>query len=212
MKLDVRPVVRVRYAACLAAMRELVESRARGSVIDTLLLVEHEGVYTRGRRDSSGDIVAPGIDVVDVERGGRITWHGPGQLVAYPVVALQGKARDLHAWLRLLEDATIDCLRSFGVAGVRDPSGTGVFTGNRKIASIGIAVRRWVTYHGVAINVACDLGAFAAIAPCGFDASVMTSIARELGGASPTLTSVGARFAEAFEQRLAAFCDSRELR
>ena len=173
----------VDYETALANMRERVEQRARGEVGDAIWTLEHEGVYTAGRRDAREDLVDDAIQVHEIERGGRITWHGPGQLVAYPICALSGAQRDLHAWLRLLEDTIIDTLASFDLVGTRDPRGTGVFVGERKIASIGIAVRRWVTFHGVALNVSNSLDAFAKIRPCGFDAEVMTSLQRELAAA-----------------------------
>jgi lipoyl(octanoyl) transferase len=201
--LELRDLGRLGYAPCHALMLEVVEQRGRGAVPDTLLLVEHEPVYTRGRRRDAGDVLEAGLPVVDVERGGRVTWHGPGQVVAYPIVALAGRDRDLHAWLRRLEDVTIDALRDFGLAGGRDPRGTGVFTGERKIASIGIAVKRWVTYHGLALNVSCDLDAFAAIRPCGFEPEIMTSIERELAPrAPPSLAAVKVSLATACRARL----------
>lgn len=180
LSLDVRDLGAQDFASTHAEMLRLVQARAEAKIPDTLLLVEHEGVYTAGRRTDESDWVAPGTTVVDVERGGRVTWHGPGQIVAYPVVALTGKGRDLHAWLRLQEDVVIATLANFELEGTRDPDGTGVFVERRKIASIGIAVRRWVTFHGLALNVAPDLSVFARIRPCGFEAGRMTSIAREL--------------------------------
>lgn len=202
--LDVHRLGRRAYVTTLEEMRALVDARARDEISDRLLLVEHEGVYTSGRRTDESDWVAPGTDVVAVERGGRVTWHGPGQLVAYPIVALSGKGRDLHAWLRLHEDVVIDALSKFGIEGTRDPDGTGVFVERRKIASIGIAVRRWVSFHGLALNVDPDLGVFAKIRPCGFEASRMTSIVREID-APPALGEVMAAIEAAFQTRLAAY-------
>lgn len=204
-KVDVRDLGARDFADVHAEMLRLVAARAAGEVPDTLLLVEHEGVYTAGRRTDESDWVAPGTAVVDVERGGRVTWHGPGQIVAYPIVALTGKGRDLHAWLRLHEDVVIAALYRFGLEGNRDPDGTGVFVDRRKIASIGIAVRRWVTYHGLALNVDPELAVFEKIRPCGFSASRMTSIARERAPeAAPSLAAVSDAvrdaFAEAFER------------
>lgn len=201
--LDVRRLGRREYGPCLALMRALVEERARGSIEDTLLLVEHEPVYTAGRRRAEQDVLQDELEVVAVERGGRVTYHGPGQVVAYPIVKLEGARRDLHAWLRLLEDVMIDCLGAFGLSGTRDPMGTGVFVGGRKIGSIGIAVKRWVTFHGLALNVATDLAAFTAIRPCGFEPELMTSLAEEIGSRRvPSLDEVGDRIVEAFRSRL----------
>jgi lipoate-protein ligase B len=125
--------------------------------------------------------------------------------VAYPICKLTGRGRDLHAWLHLLEDATIDVLGEYGLEARRDPAGTGVWTGASKIASIGIAVRRWVTFHGAALNVTSELDVYTRVQPCGFDASVMTNLERELSPSPvPELGEVAERFAHAFEARLRA--------
>jgi lipoyl(octanoyl) transferase len=149
------------------------------------VLVEHPDVITLGRRLSApANVVAPGdIPVVEIERGGDVTYHGPGQLVGYPILALDGDERDLHAYLRNLEEALIGVCADVGLAGGRKAGWTGVWIGERKVASLGIAVRKWVTMHGFALNVATDLARFAAINPCGLDAAVMTSLARECGRA-----------------------------
>lgn len=125
-------------------------------------------------------LAAGDVEVVEVERGGDVTYHGPGQIVVYPVLALTGPERDLHAFLRNLEQAMIDALARFELASGREPGKTGVWIGSRKIASIGIACRRWVTFHGLALNVSTELSYFSRINPCGFDASIMTSMSREL--------------------------------
>jgi lipoyl(octanoyl) transferase len=167
----------------------LVEARQRGEVGDALLVVEHPHVFTLGRRrDAAANVLAPGeVEVVEIERGGDVTYHGPGQLVAYPIVALAGDERDLHAYLRDLEDAAIRTCARFGVVADREPGKTGAWTTRgggvrRKLCSIGIACRRWVTFHGLALNVTTDLSYFARINPCGFDATVMTSLAECTGG------------------------------
>jgi lipoyl(octanoyl) transferase len=148
-------------------------------------VVEHPHVITLGRtRGALAHLVAPGeVEVVEVERGGDVTYHGPGQIVAYPILLLREEERDLHRFLRNLEEAMIRALARFGLAAGREAGKTGVWVGTaaRKLASIGIACRRWVTFHGLALNVTTDLGYFARIQPCGFDPTVMTSMARELG-------------------------------
>jgi lipoyl(octanoyl) transferase len=164
-----------------------VAARQAGQAPDTLLLVEHPEVITLGRSAKPENLLAPGeIPVVPIERGGDATYHGPGQLVAYPILALRDGERDLHRYLRNLEEAVLRVLADFGLAGIRIAGSTGVWIGEttspRKLASIGVAVRKWVTLHGLALNVATQLERFAAINPCGFRAEVMTSMERELGG------------------------------
>ncbi len=158
--------------------------RQRGERPDTLVLVEHPHVITVGRRRGAlANILAAGeVEVVEVERGGDVTYHGPGQIVAYPIVMLEEGERDLHRFLRNLEEGMIRTLARWEIAADRAPGKTGVWiAGQRKIASIGIACRKWVTFHGLALNVTTDLRYFARIQPCGFDATVMTSMAHELG-------------------------------
>jgi lipoyl(octanoyl) transferase len=161
-----------------------VAERQRGERRDALLLVEHPHVITVGRtRGALAHILAADeVEVVEVERGGDVTYHGPGQIVAYPILLLEEGERDLHRFLRNLEEGMIRTLARWGIEGGREPGKTGVWIeGRRKIASIGIACRKWVTFHGLALNVTTDLDYFARIQPCGFDATVMTSMARELG-------------------------------
>lgn len=161
----------------------LVEARKLDQDLDTLLLVEHPHVITLGRAQKArSNVLAPGgVDVVPIERGGDVTYHGPGQLVAYPIVRLREHERDLHRFLRALETAIIATLARHGIEAGRSDGNTGVWIDGRKIASIGIACRRWVTFHGLALNVTTDLSYFHRINPCGFQAGVMTSMARELG-------------------------------
>lgn len=172
------------YRAVHRFQEALVEGRAAGTCPDTVLVLEHSPVITVGRhRGADAHVLRPeGVPVVEVERGGDVTWHGPGQLVAYPIVALAEGERDLRAHLRHLEEAVIDLLALQGVEAGRDPRNTGVWTGSppRKVCSIGIACRRWVTWHGLALNLTADLDAFRRIRPCGFEASVMTRLADHL--------------------------------
>ena len=161
-------------------------ARQAGTIDDTLILVEHPEVITLGRSAKPSNLLAAGdIPVFPIERGGDVTFHGPGQIVAYPIFLLREGERDLHRYLRGLEEAIIRTVADLGVEAVRISGRTGVWTGSgqnaRKLASIGVAVRKWVTMHGLALNVTTDLPRFAAINPCGFPASVMTSMARELG-------------------------------
>jgi lipoyl(octanoyl) transferase len=175
---------RLDYREAHARQLEWVAGRQRGDRRDALLLVEHPHVITVGRRQGAlANLLRPGeVEVVEVERGGDVTYHGPGQIVAYPILLLGEGERDLHRFLRNLEEGMIRALARFGIEGAREPGKTGVWVGGaRKIASIGIACRKWVTFHGLALNVSTDLGYFARIQPCGFSASVMTSMAAELG-------------------------------
>jgi lipoyl(octanoyl) transferase len=199
---------RVSYAAALAAQLDLVERIAAGED-DRLLLVEHEPVITCGRgtaADERASLAALPVDVVESSRGGEATWHGPGQLVGYPLLRLDGEERDLHRHLRVIEDALLAVVRDYGLEGTRKPPHTGVWIGSRKVASIGVAVKRWVSYHGFALNLDPDLAAFQGFKPCGLDGAVMTSLAVELGVAGidrdEAASRVTQRVAEAFGRRL----------
>ncbi len=171
------------YVEVWELQKQLVEQRQRDAIVDTLLLVEHPDVITLGRRlKASANVLAPGdIPVIEVERGGDVTYHGPGQLVGYPILKLSEDERDLHGYLRNLEEALIGVCADVGLAGRRNPGWTGAWIGARKVASLGIAVRRWVTLHGFALNVATDLSRFLTINPCGLESAVMTSLAVETG-------------------------------
>ncbi|MES2638718.1 MAG: lipoyl(octanoyl) transferase LipB [Myxococcota bacterium] len=193
---------RIAYTDAWALQKELVDQRARGEIEDTVIVCEHDPVYTVGRRrDAMANVLAAGdVPVVEVERGGDVTWHGPGQVVVYPIVLLEGEKRDLHAHMHRLEELMIDVCADFGIAAGRDQRNTGAWVPNdagvsHKIGSVGIACRRWVTWHGLALNVDPDLGYFARINPCGFDATIMTSMARVLGRAVD-VDAVAARIVE----------------
>ncbi|MCB9665126.1 MAG: lipoyl(octanoyl) transferase LipB [Alphaproteobacteria bacterium] len=167
------------YAPAHALQEALVDARRAGDLPDVLLLLEHAETITVGRREVGLEgVIAPGgVPVVRIERGGEATWHGPGQLVAYPIVALDGPRRDVHGHLRALEQAVIALLANHGVQAGRDPRNAGVWVAGRKICSVGIAVRQWVAWHGLALNLTSDPAGFARIRPCGFDAGVMTRLA-----------------------------------
>jgi lipoate-protein ligase B len=161
------------------------------------LLVEHPPVVTLGRSSKDGHLLASrellasrGIELFDVERGGDVTFHGPGQLVGYPIIDLKRHRQDLHWYLRTLEAALIDALAEFGITAERNVGFTGVWTQGRKIASIGVHARNWVTWHGFALNVTTDLSYFDVMVPCGIEAVTMTSIARELVGNTPEMSRV----------------------
>jgi lipoyl(octanoyl) transferase len=187
--LEVRDLGRVPYGEALELQRTLAEDRIAGRIPDTLLLLEHPPVITlgRGTRQTSLPIDPEalrrrGVEVFEIERGGDVTYHGPGQLVGYPIIDLQQHKPDLHWYLRRLEDVLISSLAGFGIPAERREKYTGVWTRGRKIASIGIHVRQWVTWHGFALNVTTDLSPFSLIVPCGIPDVVMTSIEKEADG------------------------------
>ncbi len=177
----------VPYRKALEIQLKLLEMRVNGEIGDTLLLLEHPPTFTIGRRGNMGNLLAAknylskaGIHFEVISRGGDITYHGPGQLVGYPIMDLNGMGRDVHKYLRNLEETIIVSLRDFGIRGRRIKGITGVWAKWHKIASIGVGVRRWVTYHGFALNVNTDLSYFDMIVPCGIENVKMTSIQRWL--------------------------------
>jgi lipoate-protein ligase B len=174
------------YPSALDEMRRLRSARRRGEIGDTLILVEHPAVITVGVQGDDGESFPPGVPVVRVERGGKSTYHGPGQLVGYPIVDLEARGRDVRRFVGDVEQIVVRSLESLGLSAGRVEGRRGVWIdGERKIASVGIAVEEWVTFHGFALNVSTDLDAFAAFHPCGFDGRVMTSVSRELGRPVP---------------------------
>jgi lipoyl(octanoyl) transferase len=183
--LSIRWLGRVNYSDALALQEELVARRASDpSAPDELLLLEHEPVYTIGRtpdQSSLRDATALPHPLVQTNRGGQATYHGPGQLVGYPILDLRLRGQDLHRYLRNLEETLIALLGDFGIVAGRSPGQTGVWIGGRKIASIGVGVRRWISMHGFALNVCGDLAPFTAITPCGIVGVEMTSVSRECG-------------------------------
>jgi lipoate-protein ligase B len=170
----------VEYRQAWDLQRQLVERRAADDLPDLLLLLEHPHVITLGRRGTMEDVFDPSVPVVEVERGGEATYHGPGQLVGYPIVKLADRL-DVRKYVRDLEEVLIRASQAFGVPADRDNRQSGVWVRGHKLGSIGVAIHRNVTYHGFAHNVNTDLAYFSKIRPCGFDASVMTSMQRELG-------------------------------
>jgi lipoyl(octanoyl) transferase len=212
----------VPYEEALLGQRRLENARQEGEVPDVLLLLEHPPVYTRGRRSDEAELPMrrewyemQGIEVHDTDRGGRVTYHGPGQLVAYPIVSLKPYGDDVHEYVRRLERVAIEALAEHGVAAQTIEGLTGVWTEGeapgagagvnaaRKIGSIGVHVRRGVTTHGLAINVSNDLQPFEWIVPCGIDDCRVTSLSRELGaeqGLDAFADTVAARFAAVFDR------------
>lgn len=176
------------YAEVWKLQKQLVGERIRDQVPDALVLVEHPPVVTLGRHRQPDAFTSLSserdVPLYEIERGGQATYHGPGQLVGYPILKLDAERRDLHRYLRDLEAVLMQALDDFGIPTQRSEGATGVWTSDRpsrKLASIGIAVRRWVTYHGFALNVSTDLRDFQIISPCGFNPEVMSSMTQELG-------------------------------
>jgi lipoate-protein ligase B len=198
------------YGEALELQRRLARARVSGEIADDLLLLlEHPRVITLGRGARESNVIATtetlaggGVELHAVERGGDVTYHGPGQLVGYPIIDLTNHKQDLHWYLRRLEEVLLRALSSFGVSGIRVPGYTGVWVEDRKIASIGVHVTRWVTYHGFALNVCTDLADFDLIVPCGIDEVQMTTIEREAGRAysvDEVASQVARCFGEVFE-------------
>jgi lipoate-protein ligase B len=183
MRLEVAMPGVLDYADAVAWQERLVAGRLAGGP-DTLLLLEHPAVYTLGRGADErhlGGALAGDVAIVRAHRGGQATYHGPGQLVGYPVLDLRGLRTDIRWYLRMLEEMLIAALAEWRIPGERVPGHTGVWVAGKKIASIGVAVRRWVTWHGFALNVGSDLSGFAPITPCGIAGVEMTSVVRQGG-------------------------------
>jgi lipoyl(octanoyl) transferase len=201
----------VPYEAAFEAQRRLAAARQADEIPDLLLLLEHPPVYTRGRRSKPEELPmgedwyrAQGIEICDSDRGGAVTYHGPGQLVGYPIVSLKPYGDDVHGFVRRMERVVIETLGESGIDAETIEGLTGVWSSGRKIGSIGIHISRGVTTHGLAINVNNDLQPFEWIVPCGIEGVRMTSVARELGAEQDMARfadRLGARFAAIYERR-----------
>lgn len=212
MRLDVRRLGSVPYAEALELQRALVEERRAGRVDDVLLLVEHPHVLTVGVRGDGGrsHILVPsetldarGITVHETGRGGDVTYHGPGQIVGYPIVDLRPDRQDVHRYMRDLEEVLIRALSDVGVRGARIAGLTGIWIGSEKVAAIGVRISRWITSHGFALNVTTDLSYFDVIVPCGIPDRGVTSLERLGCSASRSEVEerIVIRFCEIFERR-----------
>ena len=201
---------RMGYEEALEYQRDVARQRITGAIPhDVLLLVEHPPVVTLGRSSKQKNLVSSpeflasrGVELFEVERGGDVTFHGPGQLVGYPIFDLKRHKQDLHWYLRSVEEALIRTLGEYGIPGERSTGYTGVWTQGRKIASIGVHAREWVTWHGFALNVTTDLSYFDLIVPCGIVGVEMTSIEKETGSSQEleTVSDVAAsKFADVFD-------------
>jgi lipoyl(octanoyl) transferase len=207
---DVRHLGLVDYQAALELQKELVERRKQGLIPDQLLLLEHPHVITLGARNhnaSSNVLETPealarkGVALFETGRGGDVTYHGPGQLVGYPILQLPIDRRDVHRYVRDLEEVLILTVADFGIAASRIPGLTGIWVGDHKLAAIGVRISRWVTSHGFALNVSTDLSNFALIVPCGIADKGVTSMERVLGRCVPmdeVVRAVERRFMDVF--------------
>jgi lipoyl(octanoyl) transferase len=202
---DVRRLGVVDYQTALELQRDLVEQRKQGLIPDQLLLLEHPHVITLGARNHNAPsnvletpdaLARRGVAVFETGRGGDVTYHGPGQLVGYPIVELPRERRDVHRYVRDLEEVLIQSVSDFGIAASRIPGLTGIWVGHEKLAAIGVRISRWVTSHGFALNVSTDLSHFGLIVPCGIADKGVTSMERVLGRPVPM-----AEVAEAVEHR-----------
>lgn len=209
-KCTVLDLGRLDYGSALEVQQRLVAERKQGTVGDHLLLVEHPHVITLGRNGHMENLLASdeiltraGISFYPTDRGGDVTYHGPGQLVGYPILDLRDWRRDVGAYVRSLEQAIIDTVADYGIAAGRIPKLTGVWVGERKIAAIGVHISRWVTSHGFALNVTTDLSYFQYIVPCGLTKPVTSMAAL---GARATVEEVGrtlaAHFGRIFEREM----------
>jgi lipoate-protein ligase B len=196
----------VPYAQALDFQRQVARARISGALPeDVLLLVEHPPVVTMGRSSKQQNLLASpellaagGVELFEVERGGDVTFHGPGQLVGYPIIDLKQHKKDLHWYLRQVEEALIVALSDFGIAAGREAGLTGVWTSGRKLASIGVHARDWVTWHGFALNVSTDLKYFDLMVPCGIQAVTMTSVDRETPFPGASMETVSESVTSAF--------------
>jgi len=178
---------RMEYSVAYNLQRRLVDSRIGEEIPDTLLLLEHWPVITLGRGANNENILIPesqlkrkGIAIYRIDRGGDVTFHSPGQLIGYPIFSLQNHGKDVHHYLRQLEEVIIHTLQHWGIKGGRNSGFTGVWIGNRKIASIGVGIRRWVSYHGFSLNVKSYPGFYPPIKPCGLQSEIYTSMEKIL--------------------------------
>jgi lipoyl(octanoyl) transferase len=206
----------VPYADALQIQKQLVDQRRAEEIPDHLLLLQHPPVITLGVKsrndrshvlDSPEGLAARGVELVETGRGGDVTYHGPGQLVGYPIINLAPDRRDVHRYVRDLEDVLIRAVAEFGIEAGRSPGLTGVWVGNAKLAAIGVRIARWVTSHGFALNVGTNLDHFSLIIPCGITDKGVTSMEKLTGRQVPIAvveTAVAAAFAEVFDREIEA--------
>ena len=193
----IRDLGKMRYGDAFVVQQQLVEKRKRGEICDQLLFVEHPHVVTMGRNGHDNNVLASpvmleraGIEFHHTDRGGDVTYHGPGQVVGYPILDLSEWKKDVRAYVRAIEQVVIDTLGEFGIAAYRDPGAVGIWTDSGKVAAIGVHISRWVTSHGFALNVDTDLNYFRYIVPCGLTRPVASM--RALGSSASREQVIGA--------------------
>lgn len=214
-KCEIRDLGLMRYADALEKQRSLVDRRKSGAISDQLILVEHPHVVTMGRNGHNENLLAPpgllarsGIEFFETDRGGDVTYHGPGQIVGYPILDLREWKRDVHEYVRAIEQVIIDSLAGFSIVGWREAGATGVWTREGKIAAIGVHISRWVTSHGFALNVDTDLNYFRYIVPCGLTRPVasMRSFGCE-AGRGDVVRALIHNFGKVFDRRMESIND-----
>jgi lipoyl(octanoyl) transferase len=220
--LDVRRLGRVGYSESLALQAQLVEDRKAGRIGDTLLLLEHDPVFTLGRNARSENVLVPqdllrarGFEVFDVGRGGDVTYHGPGQVVGYPILDLAPDRCDVHRYVRDLEEVLIRTCADHGVEAGRIRGLTGAWVGDRKVGAIGVRLSRWVTSHGFALNVSTDLAPFGLIVPCGIANRGVTTLEQAAGRSvalKAVMASLEGHFASVFQAKIAGLASVAEAR
>jgi len=207
----------IEYQAALALQAAMVAARQADKIGDTLMLLEHSHVFTLGRGADERFLLSQrpsDVPVYRVSRGGQVTYHGPGQLIGYPILKLEGRSRDVHRYLRSIEEAIVRALADCKIEGIRREGLTGIWVSTRKIGSIGVGIKRWTTCHGFALNVCPDLSYFSGIVPCGIDGCEMTSIEvlsdKEIG-VDEFATTIRSRFMEVFGYEESVTVDSARL-
>ena len=212
MRCVVRQLGRIEFHEAYELQRKLLQERLEGRITDTLLLLEHPPTITVGKSgklenvlESPARLASAGVSLIFTDRGGDVTYHGPGQIVGYPILDLRERNRDIHQYVHNLEEVLIRTLADYGIKSGRDHNHAGVWTNNMEIAALGLSVRKWITMHGFALNVNTDLDHFSLINPCGFTNKTATSMARLLGRELPNeevLERLLDRFAEVFKAKL----------
>jgi len=212
MQCVVRQLGQIEYREAYELQKELLEKRVNGQIADTLLLLEHPPTITVGKAGklenvlaSQTELASAGVSLILTDRGGDVTYHGPGQIVGYPILDLRERNRDVHRYVHHLEEMLIRTLADYSIKSERDPSHAGVWVNDEEIAALGLRIHKWITMHGFALNVNTDLNHFSLINPCGFTNKTATSMARLLGYQLSTGEVTGrllSHFADVFEVQL----------